>query len=368
MGWRYWRRFDWLLLATAAALAALGCLMIHSATQTIAGLSHYDSRQGWWIAAGMVVFGLALIPDLDFWRKWSGALYGVVLLLLFAVLLPGVGRVVSGGQRWIDLGPVRLQPSEFAKPVLVLTLAALHSSPRFDPRRWRTLIVSLCLVALPTVLVFLERDLGSAMVFLALWLGMVWVAGARRSHLAVVVFLGLVLGGFVWKSDVIRPYQKQRLTVFLHPRVSPRDIGYHAIQSEIAIGSGGLTGKGIGKGTQGQLRFIPEQHTDFIFTVVGEETGFAGAVLVLALYLLLLWRALSIAESTDDAFGRLVAVGVLCVLAFHTIVNTGMTMRIMPITGLPLPLLSYGGSNVIGVLLGLSLLESVSMRRRRISF
>jgi len=359
------RDFDWWLLLIALLLAACGLVLIHSAT---GGEDRwlYVRKQMVWLALGFV--GLGLLAYLDYGRlaRWHAPIYGVTLLLLFTVA--ALGHTVMGATRWLNLGGFRLQPSEFAKLGLIITLAALFAR-RYDERTHAaTLLWSLAHLAVPVLLVFLQPDLGTALVLLALWLGMSLAAGMRRVHLAAVMGMIVVLSAGIWQTGLIKPYQRARLASFINPNADPLGAGYHINQSRTAIGSGGLFGLGLHRGHQSQLHYIPEQRTDFIFTVVGEEAGFAGSAVLLGIYLLLIWRLLRIALHAKDELGLIITAGVATMLAFQVLVNVGMTLGVMPITGVPLPFLSYGGSSLLTSFMALGLVLSVSMRQRKIIF
>jgi rod shape determining protein RodA len=224
-------------------------------------------------------------------------------------------------------------------------------------------------MAIPMVLILKQPDLGTSLVLMSIWFGMLYIAGARVKHLALILAVGALMAFVAWHvPGVLKDYQKARLTSFINPEADPRGSGYHIKQSRIAIGSGQFTGKGLFKGTQSQLRFIPEQHTDFIFTIVGEEIGFLGSSILMLLYFGLMWRGASILSETEDYLGRLIAAGILSMFLFHILVNLGMTMGIMPVTGVPLPLFSYGGSNMLANLTAIGLLMGIYVKRHKIAF
>jgi rod shape determining protein RodA len=288
-------------------------------------------------------------------------LYGGTVLVLLAVKSP-LGSTSKGAQAWFDVGPFQLQPSEFAKLVLIVTIAAYVAAHRgeLDLRR---LGIALAIAALPMGLIYLQPDLGTALVFVAVLMGMLLVGGARPRHLVALTLVGVVAVVAVINLGVLKQYQLDRLGAFIKPDADTQRSAYNLNQSKIAIGSGGLAGKGLGKGPQTNLSYVPEQHTDFIFTVVGEELGFFGSSLLLVLFGIVVWRTWRAAALSKDLFGTLVCVGVLSMLVFQVFENAGMTMGIMPITGIPLPLFSYGGSSVIATFIGVGLVLNVHMRR-----
>ncbi|MCL6640627.1 MAG: rod shape-determining protein RodA, partial [Candidatus Rokubacteria bacterium] len=278
---------------------------------------------------------------------------------LAAVLV--VGDVRLGAQRWIPLGPFgAFQPSEVAKLALIVTLARHLDVARTLPRM-RALFPFLAHAALPALLIMRQPDMGTALVLVAILAAMLYVGGARPADLAGLGAAGAVVAPFFWQA--LHDYQRRRLTAFLDPAADPLGAGYALIQAKIAIGSGQLFGKGLFAGTQNVLRFIPEQHTDFIFTVVGEELGLAGTLALLGLFLVWIWRALGIAAGARDRLGALMAAGVAAMMLFHVVVNVGMTIGLMPVTGIPLPLVSYGGSSLLVTLAATGLLLGIRLRR-----
>lgn len=363
---RLLRNFDFGLVLLTVAITLYGLAAVYSASRggpTGAGLVH---RQLMWAIAGMVGFALAASVDHKSYPRISGWTYAVNLILLASVLV--IGRESKGAQRWLGFGGLSIQPSEFAKIAIIVTLAVFlvrHQERLWEPK---TFALSFVHVAVPMLLVFKQPDLGTALVLTAIWFGMSFVAGARPKHLAAFVVVITILGVIGWHTGVLKDYQKARLASFVNPSIDPAGSGYHVLQSRIAIGSGQATGKGWLHGTQGQLGFIPERHTDFIFTVVAEEFGFAGAGLLLLMYFLLLWKGLIIMSETEDAVGRLAAAGVVCMFLFHIVVNIGMTLGVMPVTGVPLPLFSYGGSSLLANMMAIGLLVGIGMRRHKISF
>ena len=361
-----WRHVDVVLIVSTLAIAALGVLMVYSATRSAqedAGLSAttFLEKQATYCMIGFVAMVVAAVVDYRVIRDFTPILYGGTILALLAVKSP-LGSSSKGTQAWFDLGPFQLQPSEFAKVVLVLTIAAYAGSHRgeLDLRRFLT---AFGLAALPMGLVYLQPDLGTSLVFVAVLFGMLLVGGAKPKHLAAMVLLGIVGVVLVIQLGVLKQYQLDRLGAFINPSADTRQSSYNLNQSKIAIGSGGITGKGLFNGPQTNLSYVPEQHTDFIFTVVGEELGFAGSALLLVLFGVVVWRTWRTASLSKDLFGTLVCVGIVSMLVFQIFENAGMTMGIMPITGIPLPLLSYGGSSIIATFVAIGLVLNVHMRR-----
>jgi len=387
---RLLRRVDWALFASVIALCLYGLAMVCSATRApeaagLASPSQFAQKQVIWLLVGLSAFALILVFDYETIARWHIPCYVVVVLLLLVVLK--AGRSPTGASSWIAVGGFRLQPSEFAKIAVILSLATFISRRMEAVGTLSVVLRSLLIAAFPVLLVVMQPDFGTALVIIAIWFGALYLAGAKARHLGAVFASGLMLFALMWNLDRLplermRPaplgralaqvrlkdYQKRRLTVFLHPQSDPLRAGYHVIQSKLAIGSGQLVGRGIFHGTQSRLRFIPERHTDFIFSVVGEELGLVGALAMLLLYFLLFWRGLRIALRARDSLGSLLAAGAISMLIFHTIVNIGMSVNIMPITGIPLPFVSYGGSNMLASFIAFGLLENVHMRRDKIIF
>ena len=356
------RNFDFTLLAVTLSIVAYGCTMIYSANG--AGFAH---RQLMWAALGLAVGVIAASIPHPIYNRIAGKLYVLNLLLLGAVL--AVGEASKGAQRWIGYGPIRIQPSEFAKILIIIALAVFLVRRRDSIRSFRTFILSFIYLAIPMFLIFRQPDLGTSLVFAAIWLTMVFVMGTDIKNIVACAVTGVVLASTVWTvPGLMQDYQKRRIISFINPGADPQASGYHVIQSRIAIGSGNVFGKGFGGGTQRELGFIPEQHTDFIFAVVGEELGFAGTTGLLLLYFILMWRAVSIMSAVEDPTGRAMAAGIAGMFLFHITVNLGMTMGVMPVTGVPLPMFSYGGSSLMANLIAIGLLEGISMRRHKISF
>ena len=363
------RRIDWVLIAASTALIVIGCLLVWSATKTKmlnAGLDpqYFLTRQMINATFGLVMaFGVAMV-DYRTLRAYTPFVYAAGLLGLVAVLL--VGQTINGARAWIALpGGFSLQPAEIAKVAIIIGVAMLLSERRDaeDTPRHSDVIGSLVIVVIPLGLIMLQPDLGTALVFGAITAGVIAVSGAPGRWVAGLTATAIVGGFLVIKLSLLSQYQINRLTAFANPDLDPQGIGYQVRQSRITIGSGGLLGTGLFKGPQTNGGFVPEQQTDFVFTVAGEELGFVGSASVILLLGVVLWRALRIAARTDDMFGRLVAVGVVCWFTFQGFENVGMTLGIMPMTGIPLPFVSYGGSSMFASCIAVALLINVHLRR-----
>jgi rod shape determining protein RodA len=321
------------------------------------------SRLGWEQASDRPMAWRAPWRHLDPTVVLAGVVFGAVVVALGLVLTP-LGSATNGAQSWFELGAYQVQPSEYAKVGMIVTLAAVFGSRREAPGP-RRLAAGLAAMALVCGEILLQPDFGTFMVFVAILFGVLLVSGVQLRWLLVLALVGVVGTVGMFKLNVLREYQKERLTAFIDPSADDggRGFTYNSRQALIAIGSGGVTGKGYLRGTQTNLQYVPEQKTDFIFTVVGEELGFTGAMGLLLLLGLLLWRGLRIAAVARDPFGALLAAGAVTMLAFQAFVNIGMTIGIMPITGIPLPFVSYGGSSLVATFLAVGLLENVHMRR-----
>jgi len=351
---RTFQAFDYLLLSTFALLLSLGIVLVASASSA----GHYR-RQLVWAAAAIVL--AILVSALDYRKLVDRAyeLWAVTVVVLVAMLF--YAPVTSGARSWLGIGGVGLQPSELAKVIAILALAHYFAERAPRPFGMSGLVAPGFIAAVPFVLVALQPDLGTASTFLPMFAGIAWVAGVRVRTAAWVTGAGLCIAplGYFLLED----YQRARLLTFWNPEIDPLGNGYQIIQSKIAVGSGGLAGKGLFSGTQSQLEFLPAQHTDLVFAVLGEELGFLGVAAALALYLLLLLRILQTARISRDRAGTYIAAGVAAVLLYHLLVNVGMVIGFAPITGIPLPLLSYGGSSALASGIAIGLVISVRTRR-----
>lgn len=344
------QRLDLPLVLVAFILTALGLVAIYSATGQDFSAGGEFRRQLQFAVLGLVLFGLCAWSDYETWGKLHWLLYLVALGFLVAV--DAVGHTARGSQRWLSLGPLAFQPSELAKLAVLNTLARVLSRDRAS---W---LQALVLAGIPTLLIFLQPDLGTALVIAAVVLVLFYARGVNPLWLVALVLIGLMTAPLV-----LHDYQRERLMTFLHPERDPTGSGWNLIQSQIAVGSGEIWGKGLFHGTQNQFNFVPEHHTDFIFTVIAEELGLVGGIAVLLLYLYVLSSGLATARVARDRYGSLLALGIVTVLGFHVVVNIGMVIGLMPVTGVPLPLLSYGGSSLWVTMVMLGLLFSVRARK-----
>ncbi len=365
----YWRKIDGTLLLSLLALALMGILIIGSAThanmEDFSGRFDFVARQGIFFLIGLV--GTALFQKLDYriLYRWTWPLYLFNLGMLAAVRVFGTSAL--GAQRWIQLGPVTVQPSEFAKVIMIIVLARVLADHKGGFNTWKSLLPVAAWMLPPFLLVFIQPDLGTSLVFAAICFGMLYVSGLRMKLVRQALLAFAAAFPFVW-GFLLHDYQKTRIMVLFDPNVDPFGSGYHVIQSKISIGSGGFIGQGLFAGTQSQLNFLPENHTDFIFSVIGEEFGFVGAIFLLFLYFLLLYRAIVISQSSGDPFGSLMACGIFSMWLFQVFINVGMTLGIMPVTGIPLPFISYGGSALMVNMVCAGILMNIYLRRKKLMF
>jgi rod shape determining protein RodA len=360
-----WRHVDVVLLVCTMALAPLGVLMVFSSTRGPDNPpdTSFLVKQSLFTIVG---FGLMLAVTLIDYRRirdFAWVIYGGTVLLLLAVLSPA-GSEVNGAQAWFTLGPVQLQPAEISKLALVITVGALLAEWAGDIDLKRLAVLGV-VAGVPLGLIMLQPDVGTAIVLVSIMLGMLLVGGLRFRYIVALSLVGAlaVLGAF--NSSVLKDYQKERFTEFLSPGGDRLGSGLNVHESQNAIGNGGITGQGLFEGSQTQLNYVPEQQTDFIFTAVGEELGFAGGAVVLGLYGVIIWRIWRTAALSRDLLGTLFSIGVLSMFVFQIFENVGMTMGIMPVTGIPLPLLSYGGSATLITFAAIGLVLNVHMRRFR---
>jgi rod shape determining protein RodA len=353
--------FDWMLLLLICLIAAIGMVNLFSATSTWdpSGTPVYV-KQAYWLGIGLLIAFMVCSVDYRHLEYLGFIFYGINVALLLVVLV--AGKTSMGATRWIDLGFFNLQPSEIMKIVIIITLARHFSEKGHSfGHTLRELLGPFLLMGVPVLLIIKQPDLGTAMLLLFIGTTIILFAGVRRSALAVLAFFGLAGAGGGW--FLLHDYQKERIHTFLDPERDPLGSGYHIIQSKIAVGSGGFFGKGFMQGTQSQLSFLPERHTDFAFSVFAEEWGFVACLLLLLLYLLVIFVGIYIARRATDRFGMYLALGVVALLFWHIVVNLGMVIGLLPVVGVPLPLFSYGGTSMVTTMIGAGLLLNVGMRR-----
>ncbi len=354
--------FDWTLVALIIGICLIGVLNIYSASAvySMSGTPYYIKQLNW------MVFGLILsliVSSLDYHilEDFSYWFYAILIILLIAVFF--IGKRSLGATRWLHLGFFSIQPSELLKIVIIITFARYFNNYHtVGGLSFKDMLFPLALLGLPTILIMKQPDLGTATLVILIAISMSFYIGFRWSTILSFALITVPLAWFTW-AVYMKPYQKNRVLDFINPERSRLGSGYHIIQSKIAVGSGGLWGKGYVKGTQSQLRFLPEQHTDFAFSVFAEEWGFIGTLILITLYLFLILWGLNIARRCNDRLGGLLAVGVTAMLFWHIVINIGMVIGLFPVVGVPLPFFSYGGTSMITSMIGIGILQSISMRR-----
>jgi rod shape determining protein RodA len=353
--------FDWTLLVIVLLIASIGIFNLFSATarMEMAGTPFY-LKQFFWLLIGLVVMVTIAFIEYRFYSDMAYVIYTITLVLLLIVM--GYGIITSGAQRWVKIGSLSLQPSEFVKISLILALAKFfHRAPHSKGYSLKQLLFPFLFLLLPAALILKQPDLGTAIILILVFFSILIFIKIRWSSLLTIGLAGGVAVPLLW--SFLREYQKKRILTFFNPDMDPLGAGYHLIQSKIAMGSGGILGKGFMNGTQCKLGFLPEQQTDFIFSVLGEEWGLIGSLFVIGLYFILILWGLRITVQAKDRFGAIVSFGVVAMLFWHVFINIGMVLGMMPVVGIPLPMLSYGGSFILSTLIGIGLLLNVSMRR-----
>lgn len=373
---RLLKHLDKILVLAMVALITIGIVVITSAARGYIGpegAGAFVNKQVIAAGIGLVLMIIAMLFDYEEFARMTWVLYGLNCVLLLAVL--AMGKLTNGAQSWIGFGPVQIQPSELGKVMLILTLGNQLDRMERVETIWDLIIPGLHLAPLMALLL-LQPDLGTSLVFVMIAAAMIYMAGFPGWKLAVLgggpiaAVVGWYYAHVKWKVSMwpLKEHQIERLQTFFDPTADPTGAGYQVMQSKISIGSGGWFGRGLYKGTQNQLGFLPEQHTDFIFSVVGEELGFVGGAAILFLFLVLLWRIMGIAATSRDRYGTLIATGVTAMVGFHVLENVGMTLGVMPVTGIPLPFISYGGSALMANMIAIGLVLNVGMRRQKIMF
>jgi len=370
ISWRDPRPFDFVLLAAAVALTAYGLVLIYSGTLNTSGGALEEvvrgpvGRQAAFALVGIALCLVISRFDYRFLAQGSAGLYiGLIAALLFVLT---IGAQEYGSRRWIEIGDTRVQPSEIGKVIVILALAKYLSDNSERVKDLRVFFTSFAIALVPALLVFAEPDLGSASIFILIWLGMVIMAGADMRHVLGTIGMFVALAPFAL-IIVVTDYQRERVSVFLDPARDALGAGFNILQAEISVGSGGLWGKGLTHGTQTQLDYLRTQTTDYVFSVLGEELGFVGAMALFALFIVLLFRGLRAAAISQDIFGRMLAVGIVIFILFQAFINIGVNIRLFPVTGIPLPFISQGGSSLITVFIAVGLLESVIVRHRQVT-
>jgi rod shape determining protein RodA len=364
------RRLDWVLFGALTGLLAFGLWAIDGITRhDVPGdAEYYVVRQAIFAVFGLIGMAAVVFVDPDYYRRYRKVIYAIAIFLLLVVMLAGAD--VRGSTRWIDIGFFRFQPSEFVKLLLALFLAGLLAGRARRIGEWRTTATAVGAAAVPTLLVFMQPDIGTALVYGAILAAALFFAGTRWRDLGVLAAVAAVVGATVlWFApslgiDILAPYQRARITAFLDPTENPQGAAYNINQSITAVGSGGSTGRGVAGATQTNLDYLPEHHTDFVFASLAEQRGFVGVSILLLLYLLLLWRGIRVIATARDPFCATAAGAIVFGFLFQVFVNVGMTIGIAPITGIPLPFVSVGGSAMVTNLLAIGVLQAIAIRRR----
>ena len=359
--------FDWWILLAAVALSVIGVITIYSATRPVFDMEQqsFYVRQFYWIGLSLASFFIFISIDYRWFIKFAYFIFGFGVVLLIIVLV--AGRTGMGAQRWLNLGFVSFQPSEFFKLFFILAVSRYlaHKDQASSIDFVELFKMSAVFLLVPAILILKQPDLGTALMVFFIFSAMIITAGIRKKIILVTLLLAIIsvplAGKYMWGG--LKDYQKNRIIAFIDPQADPHGIGYHITQSKVSIGSGGMLGKGYMEGTQGPYRFLPENHTDFIFSIYAEEWGFLGSLMLFMLYLFIIWRGFDTAKMARDREGCFLSLGVTFMFSFYFFVNVGMTLGMLPVVGVPLPLMSYGGTALLSNFLALSIIENVRMRR-----
>jgi len=360
------KNLDFSMLAVVILISIFGIIMISSATSNLANSDSYIQTQLTSMILGLIVITIILFFDYKTFGNFYLLIYFFSILLLIAVLIAGVGGEDWGANRWLYIGGFGFQPSDFAKIGIIISLAKVISEHRETINELKTLGKIVIITVIPMVLVYKQPDLGTTLVFPVFTFAMLFVAGLKYKYILITFLVALASAPFAW--NYLNEYQQRRIMVFINPSLDPMGDAYQITQSIYAVGSGMLTGKGFNEGIQSQLGFLPEKHTDFIFSVIAEELGFVGVCILLFLYIVLLIKGIMVAKHSKDHFGSILAIGIISMLAFHIFANVMMTIGLMPVTGKPLPFVSYGGTFMLSNMIAIGLLLNISMRKKRINY
>lgn len=363
MDLRRLKNLDWILILVTLFLLILGIIVIYSTTSTTSGFTEARS-QIIYAVLGFILMFLVAFLDYRFLKSFTHILYIIMIGFLIYVLV--LGRISHGATRWINLGFFQLQPSELAKLIMVIVLAKYFSKKADRMANFSSFVISLIYTLVPVALVMAQPDLGTAMVLLAIWVGMILASQAKKIYIFGLGLITLISAPIAY--EFLKDYQKKRILTFLNPSSDPQGAGYNVLQSTISVGSGKIFGRGLGHGPQSQLKFLPERYTDFIFSVLGEELGLAGGSILIILFFILISRIARVVRISSDNFGGYLAVGIATWILFQVFVNIGMNIGIMPVTGIPLPLISFGGSSTLVILISFGLLQSVLLRYKKLNF
>ncbi len=363
---RFLKNFDWVIFVAAILLLGFSVSTIYSTTfNNIKDTSSEAYQQALFAIVGVILLFVFANIDYRIFKRFSGILYIVTIILLVSVEF--IGTTQFGATRWINIGFFQFQPSEVAKVFMIIILAKFFSENVSEMNRFRTILKSIVFVGIPTVLVAMQPDLGTALAFIIIWGSMLIVSNAKKIYLIWMALVGFLSLPIIYKF-LLHDYQRDRILTFVNPTADPMDTGWNVTQAIIAIGSGRFWGRGLGHGPQSQLNYVPFKHTDFVFAAIAEEMGFVGALAIILLFGVILFRSIWIARVSRDYFGMYIATGIFSLIFFHVFVNIGMNLGIMPVTGIPLPLVSNGGTSIIIIMTSLGILESIIIRYRKIDF
>ena len=362
MDFNFVNKLDKTLLFSIISLLLIGLIVILSTSYSSVGIDFANfNKQLYFAILGIVVMIFVSSADYRALKNYTGIFYLLACFILLAVLL--YGSLIRGTSSWFSFGMFNIQPSEFVKIIIIIVMAKYLSTEKNQKNDIKKMFVSGIYIILPVLLIILQPDFGSAMVILVIWFSMLIISGLNKYSIYLIILSTIIVSVLSW-SFFLEDYQKNRIVTFVNPQVDLQGAGYNVNQSIIAIGSGQIWGKGLGHGSQSQLNFLPEKHTDFIFAVIAEELGFIGVLIVMIIFAILFYRIFKIIDEVQDNFGKLLVIGVAILLAFHILINIGMNMGIMPVTGIPLPFISYGGSSLFTFLIGIGIIQSVYLKGR----
>ena len=362
MNFNFVNKLDKTLLFSIISLLLIGLIVILSTSYSSVGIDFANfNKQLYFAIFGIVVMIFVSSADYRALKNYTGIFYLLACFILLAVLL--YGSLIRGTSSWFSFGMFNIQPSEFVKIIIIIVMAKYLSTEKNQKNDIKKMFVSGIYIILPVLLIILQPDFGSAMVILVIWFSMLIISGLNKYSIYLIILSTIIVSVLSW-SFFLEDYQKNRIVTFVNPQVDLQGAGYNVNQSIIAIGSGQIWGKGLGHGSQSQLNFLPEKHTDFIFAVIAEELGFIGVLIVMIIFAILFYRIFKIIDEVQDNFGKLLVIGVAILLAFHILINIGMNMGIMPVTGIPLPFISYGGSSLFTFLIGIGIIQSVYLKGR----
>lgn len=363
---RLLKKIDYGLIIVVLLICIIGIVAVNSATYSL-GSERYIKTQIISIIVGMVSAVIIMLIDYNTLSKIYIPIYIITNLMLLYVLIFGEGKEEWGASRWIRIGNFGFQPADFAKLAIIICLAKFLDDNKDMLHKPIVIFKALLFVGIPMALILAQPDLGTTLIFGAFAFGMLFVAGLKYRYILIAIIVGVVTAPFAW-FGMLKPYQRTRILIFLNPEQDPMGKGYHTLQSRVAVGAGMIWGKGLFNGTSNQFGFLPQKHTDFIFSVIAEELGFIGVFILIMLYLIMLYKCINIAREAKDDFGAYLATGITFMLAFHIFLNIAMTIGLAPVTGKPLPFVSYGGTFMLTNMMALGIMLNINMRRDKINF